>query len=225
MPKSTYTKLELTVLRKRHYKSFSKESFIKDLKFGLNKDGIFSHFNNEFKEILDHHVPIKQTKLCGNRKPHVNKILRKETMKRSRLKNASNKTGSKEDLKLSKIQRNVVTELNKSLEKVYFKEKIPKGENVKDFWNYCKPYFTSKVICNDELIILVENDKSLRKNAKICRTFNDYFVSITDELDINNWGENVSYHSKLTSRISVFNNHPRIRLIKDKYQESFDVKI
>ena len=84
--KSTYTKLKRTVLRKRQYKNFSKESFLKDLKSELSNDGIFSHFNNEFKGILDHHAPIKQTKLHGNTKPHVNKILRNELMKRSRQK-------------------------------------------------------------------------------------------------------------------------------------------
>ena len=36
-------------------------------------------------------------------------------MKRSRLKIKANKNGSKEDLKLHKIQRNIVTELSKSL--------------------------------------------------------------------------------------------------------------
>ena len=49
--KSTYTKLKRTVLRKRQYKNFSKESFLKDLKSELSNDGIFSHFNNEFKGI------------------------------------------------------------------------------------------------------------------------------------------------------------------------------
>ena len=98
--KSTYTKLEPKVLPKRQYKNFSKESFIKDLKLDLSKDSICNHFNNEFKEILHHHVPRKETKLCGNTKPHVNKILRKEIMKRSRLKIVANKTGSREDLKL-----------------------------------------------------------------------------------------------------------------------------
>ena len=74
---------------------------------------------------------MKQIKLCGNTKPHVNKILRREIMKRSRLKTKANKNGSKEDLKLHKIQHNIVTELNKSLKKGYFKEKG--GKNVKDF--------------------------------------------------------------------------------------------
>ena len=159
--------------------------------------------------MLDYHTPIKQTKLRGNTKPHVNKVLRKDIMKRSRLKNKANKTGSKEDLKRYKIQRNV-TKLNKSLKNE--KENFRKEKNVKDFWNYCKPYFTSKAICNDEPIILVENNKILRKNTEICKTFNDYFVNITEELDIYSWGEDVSFYSKLTSRMNVFNNHPSPKL-------------
>ena len=64
----------------------------------------------------------------------------------------------------------------------------------------------------------------LRKNTEICKTFNDYFVNITGEFDIYNWGEDVSFYSTLTGRMSVFNNHPSITLIKDKYQQSFDFK-
>ena len=40
----------------------------------------------------------------------------------------------------------------------------------------------------------------LRKNVKICKTFNDYFVNITDELVIFAWGEEFFYYSKLTNR-------------------------
>ena len=88
--------------------------------------------------------------------------------------------------------------------------------------NYCKPYITNKGIFNDEPIILVGNNQVLRKNIKICKMFNDYFVNITDELDIYKWGEDVTYYSKLTGRMDVFKNHASIRLIKDKYQQSFD---
>ena len=70
----------------------------------------------------------------------------------------------------------------------------------------------------------MENNKILRESAEIYKTFNDYFVNITDDLDIYNWRENVSYYSKLTSRISTFNKHPSIRLIKDKYQQSFNFR-
>ena len=54
-------------------------------------------------------------------------------MKRSILKNIANKSGNIEDRKRYKIQRNVVTKLSKKLKKAYFKEKLPKGKDVKDF--------------------------------------------------------------------------------------------
>ena len=55
------------------------------------------------------------------------------------LNNKASKSGKEEDKRLYKIQRNKVSKLNNKLKKTYFKEKLPKGSNVKDFWNYCKP--------------------------------------------------------------------------------------
>ena len=108
-------------------------------------------------------------------------------MKRSRLKNKANKSGKEEDKRLYNIQRNKVSKLNNKLKKTYFKEKLPKGNNVKDFWNYCKPYFTNKGICNDDRIKLVENDKILGKDSDISETFHNYFVNITKDLGIFDW--------------------------------------
>ena len=76
---------------------------------------------------------MKSSKVRGYAKSHVNKILRKEIMKRSNLKNIANKSGKTEDKKRYKIQRNVVTKLNKKLKKAYFKEELPKGKDVKIF--------------------------------------------------------------------------------------------
>ena len=100
-------------------------------------------------------------------------------MRRSNLKNIPKKSGKVADKKRYKIQRNVVTKLNKKLEKAYFKEKLPKGKDVKDFWNFFKPYFTRKGVCNDEIIILVKKEEVLTKDSKISDTFN-----VTDELGI-----------------------------------------
>ena len=64
-------------------------------------------------------------------------------MKRSKFKNKANKSGKEEDKNLYNIQRNKVSRLNNKLKKkTYFKENLPKGNNLKDFWNYCKRYFT-----------------------------------------------------------------------------------
>ena len=84
--------------------------------------------------------------------------------------------------------------------------------------------YASYGICNDEPINLVENVNILQKGTKICKTFKDYLVNITDELNIYNWEEDASCYSKLTSQMSVFNNHPITRLNKYKYRKSFDFK-
>ena len=70
MLKSKYTKLEPKMLRKRSYKDFNKESFLRDLQHGLNNIGNFTKFNDPFKALLDHHEPIKQSKLSCNKTTH-----------------------------------------------------------------------------------------------------------------------------------------------------------
>ena len=112
--------MEPKVLSKRCFKNFSEQSFLQDLKQGLSNTGNFSDFNSEFKNTLNNHAPIKTSKVCGNTKPHVNKNLRKEIMKRSNLKNIANISGKTEDKKRYKIQRNAVTKLNKKLKKALF---------------------------------------------------------------------------------------------------------
>ena len=84
-------------------------------------------------------------------------------IKLSRLKNKANQSGKEEDKRLYNIQRNKVCNLNNKHKKTYFKEKIPKGNNIKHYWNYCKPYFTNKGICNNDRIVLVENDEIFKQ--------------------------------------------------------------
>ena len=115
MLKSTYTKSEPKILRKSSYKDFNKESFLRDKQHGLNNICNFAEFNVAFKAILNHHATVKQSKLRGNTKPHINKTLRKEVMKRSRRKIKANKSGKEEDKRLYNIQRNKVSKLNNKL--------------------------------------------------------------------------------------------------------------
>ena len=109
MLKSAYTKLEPNILRNNSYKDFNKESFLQDLHHGPNNIGKFAEFNYQFKAILNHHAPAKESNVRGNKKPYIAKTLRKEIMKRSRLKNKVNKSGKEEDKRLYNIQRNKVS--------------------------------------------------------------------------------------------------------------------
>ena len=63
-------------------------------------------------------------------------------MKRSSLKNKVNKSGKEKDIGSITLKK-----LNNELKKTYFKEKFPEANNVQDFWNYHKPYFTNEGIC------------------------------------------------------------------------------
>ena len=71
MLKSTYAKWQTKILKNCFYKDFNKESFRQALQHELSNNGKFAEFNGEFKSILNHHAPIKQSKLHGNSKPHI----------------------------------------------------------------------------------------------------------------------------------------------------------
>ena len=142
-------------------------------------------------------------------------------MKRSNLKNIVKKSGKIESKKRYKIQRNVVTKLNKKYKKAYLKEKRSKGKDVKDFFEPC---FTNKGVCNDEKIIFIENEEVLRKYSKILDTFNSYFVNITDELGVYKSLNITQNCLDSTEKIKYFNNHPIITTIKDKFRSSFNCK-
>ena len=145
-------------------------------------------------------------------------------MKRSRLKNKANKSGQEEDKRLYNIQQNKVSKLNNTLKKTYFNDKLLKGNNVKDLWNYCKPYFTNKGICNDGRIILVENNKILNKDSDISKTFNNCFVNITQDLGIFDWTDDSSDRLNIFTQVSGVSNYSSIQMIKDKYQNSFNFR-
>ena len=145
-------------------------------------------------------------------------------MKRSRLKKKADKSNKEEDKRLYNIQRNKVSKRNNKLKKTFLKKNFRKENNVNDFWNNCKPYFRNKDICNDDRIILVENDKTLNKDSDISERFNNYFVNITKNLGIFDCVDDSSDRSNIVTRMSSFNDHPSIQMIKDKYPNSFNFK-
>ena len=66
----------------------------------------FSVFNSAFTNLLNAHVPLKTETLRYNNKTFITKEIRKEIMKRSKLKDLFNKNKNKENWCYLKIQRN-----------------------------------------------------------------------------------------------------------------------
>ena len=112
MLKSCFKNAEPIILNYRDYKRFSKENFDRKLEESLTNCGdSYDDFQNIFVSELNKHAPKKKKVLRGNNKPHIDKILRKAIMKRSRLKNKANKTKNPRDISNYKKLRHYVESL------------------------------------------------------------------------------------------------------------------
>ena len=149
----------------------------------VTSDRSYEEFDRKFTTVLNKHAPKKKKWLRGNQKPHINKTLRHEIMKRSKLKNIANKTKSRSDIKNYKKQRNYVVQLNKKAKLEYFNN-FDSSQESKPFWVKCKPYFSNKHSKADTDIILHEKGDIIFKNKEIANTFNEYFGSIVESLDL-----------------------------------------
>ena len=147
-------------------------------------------------------------------------------MKRSKLKNKANKTKNPIDIVNYKKQRNYVTKLNKTAKLEYFNN-LKLGKDNKPFWEKCKPYFTNKHSKADTDIMLNENGELLLKDKDIADTFNEYFGSIVESLDLYKWeseitdlGLNDSNQDYLDITIRKYEKHPSIQMIKKNFRIS-----
>ena len=196
----------------RSYKRFSEENFRSEVILLMNtiRNGDFSSFYKGLTMLLDKHAPIKTKILRGNNQPHVNKALRKEIMKRSRLKNVANKTGKLEDFNAYKKQRNIVVNLNRKSKKLFFKNvEIDGTYNRKSFWDVCKPMFSTKFTGPQDRVLLTENEKNIFDDFEISNIFNNYFVNITSTLPIVQWAANRPSNS-VGDVITKYRDHPSI---------------
>ena len=131
--------------------------------------------------------------------PHVNKELRKAIMKRSRLKNKANKSKKPIDISNFKKLRNYVVNLNKQANFEYLSSY--NSTDSKLLWVNCKPYFSNKYSKADTDIVLNENGDSILKNEEIAKTFNDYFGTIVDNLDVHHWEGKILLHQTLLIKL------------------------
>ena len=90
--------------------------------------------------------------------------------------------------------------------------------NTKPFWENCKPYFSNKHSKANTDFILSKNGDLIFKNDKIANTFNDYFGSIVENMNLYRWEDNpfsISKDSDIIKNITQkYKNHPSIRSLK-----------
>ena len=99
MLKTEFEKKESKKVTYRSYEQFQWENVEKDLTSSLrNCNGEHENYEQNFIKVLNTHVTKKVKILRGNHKPHNNKNLRKTIMKRSRLKNKTNRSKDPVDI-------------------------------------------------------------------------------------------------------------------------------
>ena len=103
--KTNIRKFEPKKINYRNYRYFSNDRFREKVTFELwkvfleNSDEGFNKFLGVCKEALNMYAPLKKKYIRGNNSPFMNRILSKEIMKRSRLRNKFLKSKSEADKK------------------------------------------------------------------------------------------------------------------------------
>ena len=87
-------------------------------------------------------------------------------------------------IKLYKKEINYVASLSQKAKKDYFQKHMPHRSSSKNFWKFCKLFFTNQIANFDDKIILVENEMVVFKNEGIAYLFKTNFSDITKELSI-----------------------------------------
>ena len=96
---------------------------------------------------------------------------------------------------------------------------MPYGSSSKNFWEFCKPFFTSQITNFDDKIMLVENEKVVSKNEEIAYLFNAYFNDITKGLNIERrLTSNLPCKDSLVNAIRNYEMHPGILKIKSVFK-------
>ena len=115
-------------------------------------------------------------------------------MKRYQLKNKANKTKDPKDILKYKKQHNYVVKLNNQSKQEHF-DSLNSFLDSKPSSKSCKPYFSKKHSFGESKIALNESGEILTENMKIAETFNSYFNSVTDSLELFDW----PHQSKVSS--------------------------
>ena len=92
----------------------------------IDPDENYIFLTNQFLKVVNQHAPLKVKILRGNHAPFVDKQLRKEIFKRSKLRNKYCKNTSEQNAALYKKQRNKCVSLRRRCIKDYFTKIIKK---------------------------------------------------------------------------------------------------
>ena len=91
----------------------------------------------------------------------------------------------------------------------------------RNFWRTVKPLFSDKTQTSTA-ITLLENDELVSDNKVVANIFNNYFVRITDSLNIPTVSENLMPTNEISDPLDIaltkYKFHPSVQCIKERVQ-------
>ena len=232
--KTTFRKRPPKVVKYRDYKTYSYFQFHHDLDYsfaGVDLDQISNDaYFAVLVEVLDKHAPLKTKSIRANDQPFVTKQLRKEHMKRTRLRNKFKKNSSETNKRSYNLQRNLCVKLLKKTKTSYFENLKPSNiSDNKNFWTTVKPMFSEKA-ASAESITLIENNKIVSVDQEVAEIFNSYFSNAVKSLNIENY-EHFSFDEYFLCKekenedlifraIEKYKDHPSIQKIKENVPQN-----
>ena len=236
---SDHHKMTITVLKRyfkkndpiainyRNYKHFNETQFRNDL-LGqlmiLEMENInYDDFKYIFLSVLDNHAPMKKKMVRGNNAPFMNKMLSKEFMHRSKLKNKYNKNPTEENKVSYKRQRNFCVSLLKKEKKKYYNNlDIKIFQDNKKFWKTIKPLFSDKQHNPKINIVIVDNGTVISDKKNVAEKFNTYFIEAVENLEVEQFISTDNENNNLEDNsdnidiiINKYKLHPSIKKIKE----------
>ena len=208
-----------SVITYRSYKKFNTENFSRDISYiPFHVLDVFDDIDDKYwmynallLNVVDEHAPVKTRYLKGRGVPHMNSELKKLMYKKRMLQNAYwRQKGNSNLWEKFRKARNDFVRANRKSRQNYFRKNCQKT-NKRSFWETVKPFFTDKISSSND-IMLKEGDNIITRNDDVADVFNTYYQHITDQIGFN---ENVDGLS-VDDIILKYENHPSIKLIKDK---------
>ena len=124
--KKSFQKYKPRIIKLRDYRHFQSNAFreyllceLLDFSIEISDEG-FTEFFETCNKHLNYHAPCKQKYVRGNHLPFMNKILSKEIMKRTRIRNKFLKDRNKENKSRYSKQRNYRVSLIRKMKKDYY---------------------------------------------------------------------------------------------------------
>ena len=148
----------------------------------VDPDENYIFLTNQFLKVVNQYAPLKVKILRGNHASFVDKQLRKEIYKRSKLRNKYCKNPCEQNAALHKTQRNKFVSLCRRCIKDYF-TKITKNGIVtnKNFRKTMKSFLINKGKLGNPEFMLQDKGNIVSDESVLVKTFNEHYVNIVEK--------------------------------------------